>query len=47
LIAEALFNVTNNVGLRYGTKIETVTATQDFGPEVEVATSGGAVFVTC
>jgi hypothetical protein len=47
LIAEAMFNVTNSTGLRYGTRIETVTSTQDYGPEVEVATSGGQIFVTC
>ena len=47
LIAEGAFNVTNNAGLRYGLKIQTTTAVQDYGPAVEVATSKGLVYHTC
>ena len=47
LIAEAAFNITNNGGFRGGTKIETKTATVDYSPEVQVATSAGRVFHTC
>ena len=47
LIAEAMFNVTNNAGLRYGTKIETASATEDYSSAKEVATSYGTVFVGC
>lgn len=47
MIAEALFNVTNNAGIRIGTKLETTTATWDYGPELVVATSFGEIFHTC
>ena len=47
LIAEAAFNVTNNAGLRAGTKIETTTYTWDCSPEVQVATSYGEIFHSC
>ena len=47
LVAEGAFNVTNNAGLRYGTKVETTTATADYGPVVQVATSKGLVYQTC
>jgi hypothetical protein len=46
-IAEGAFNVTGNAGLRAGTKIETVTKSVDYSPEVEVATSVGRRLVTC
>lgn len=47
LIAEAAFNITNNAGLRAGTKIETTTYTWDYSPEVQVATSYGEIFHSC
>jgi hypothetical protein len=47
LIAEAAFNVTGGAGWRQGTKIETTTATADYSPAVQVATSAGRVFHTC
>jgi hypothetical protein len=46
-VAEAAFNSSAGTGWRQGTKIETTTAVQDYGPEVEVATSFGTVFQTC
>lgn len=47
LIAEAMFNVTGNVGFSGGTTVETVTAQTDYGPIVQAATSAGADLVTC
>lgn len=47
IIAEALFNVTANVGFSGGTTVETVTALTDWGPTVQVATSAGLDLVTC
>jgi hypothetical protein len=47
LIAEAMFNVTGNVGFSGGTTIETVTAMSDYGPIVQMATSAGLDLVTC
>lgn len=47
LIAEAMFNVTGNVGFSGGTTVETVTALTDYGPTVQAATSAGLDLVTC
>jgi hypothetical protein len=47
LIAEAMFNVTNNVGFSGGTTIETVTTTFDYSPSVQGATSAGRDLHTC
>jgi hypothetical protein len=47
LIAEAMFNVTNSVGFSGGTTIETVTATFDYSPPVQAATSAGRDLRTC
>ena len=47
LIAEALLNVTSNVGYQGGITIETTTAKTDYGPVVQVASSGGQILWTC
>ena len=46
-IAEAQFNVSSQVGFSGGVTVETVTAISDYGPTVQVATSGGRDLVTC
>lgn len=47
LLGEVLFNVTNNTGTRYGTKIKTTTASSAYLDPVEAATSGGRDLITC
>jgi opacity protein-like surface antigen len=47
LIAEVMFNYTNQTGTKYGTYISSVTSTFAYSPSVEVATSGGSVLITC
>jgi hypothetical protein len=47
LIAEAIFNVTSSIGFQGGYTIETVTARTDYGPVVQVASSGGRQLWTC
>lgn len=47
LLGEVLFNVTNNTGTRYGTKVKTTTASSAYLDPVEAATSGGQDLMTC
>jgi len=47
IIAEAIFNWTNNAGVKGTYTIETTTATADYSPSYVVATSGGRVLHTC
>jgi hypothetical protein len=47
IIAEALFNVTNNAGLKTSTKVETDTGTSAYSTPTTVATSGGRTLRTC
>jgi hypothetical protein len=47
MIAEALLNVTAGVGFSGGQTVETVTAKTDYGPIVQVASSGGRILHTC
>ncbi len=47
LLGEVLFNVTNNTGTRYGTKVKTTTASSAYLDPVEAATSGRRDLVTC
>ena len=46
-IAEAMFNATGGVGYAGGTTVETVTAISDYGPVVQIASSGGRILTTC
>ena len=46
MIAEAGFNVGARAGFRGGTKIQTNTAVDQFGPEVYIASTGGTVVRT-
>jgi len=47
MLVEAMFNVTGNLGYRYGYTVETVTAKSDYGPVVQAATSLGRDLHTC
>lgn len=47
LIAEAMLNVSANSGYQSGITVETVTANHDYGPVVQVASSGGRILWTC
>lgn len=46
-IIEGAFNVSDKAGLRYGEKVETVTAKTEWSDGTTVATSAGRVFHTC
>lgn len=47
MMAEAMFNVTYNVGYRTGYNIETVTAISDYSPIVTASSTGGLDLHTC
>lgn len=42
-----MFTVTGNVGYSAGVTVETVTAISDYGPIVQVASTGGLDMWTC
>ena len=47
MIPEALFNVTNQTGIKIGTKIEADSGTTEYSTPSLVASSAGKVLRTC